>query len=173
MGKYANAITPRKKPSPQRISLAIAQDPEGYAEKLRLEEEQAKENKILSDKRRKKAERATDKFMKCVEDSLKNKMGGIIPPEWQMSLQLLEQYYTQWLMVSFELQELDSFIVSNAMGTLLEHPLVSMQNKFSIRLEKMMSEMGLTMKSAKQLQVVEPKKAESSLDKFLKAQADN
>lgn len=145
-----------------------------YAEDASVQEFFNPDNKKYHEaakRREKKAEKNTKKYIKCVKEFLSEKNGGEIPPSWNMGITLLEVYYKQWLMVTYELEALDSYVVTNNVGTLIEHPLIGMQNKFSTRLEKQVSEMGLSLKSGAKLNVVEPKKAESALDTFLKKQS--
>lgn len=122
--------------------------------------------------RQKKADRATKKYMKSVRAFLESKNGGIIPPEWEMSLNMLEIYYTQWLLITYTIQDSGEYTTINSVGNLVEHPLIGSQNKAATRLEKQISEMGLSMKSGKKLEVVEPKKNESELDKFFKSKVE-
>lgn len=122
-------------------------------------------------KRLKKANKMTDEYMADVTDFLKEKAGGEIPKEWKLPLSLLKQYYKQWLLVSLELEELDSYIIGNY-GGVTEHPLINIQTKMSTRLEKQIAELGLSLKSGKKLDIVDPKKSESALDAFLKGQTN-
>lgn len=115
----------------------------------------------------KKVEKETKKFLKDVRDFIKNKNSGDIPSEWLMSLKLLETYYRQFLKTTYELESLDSVICDSRYGP-TAHPLLKIQMQAAVRLEKMMSELGLSMKAAVKLDVVKPQVEESPLEAFVK-----
>lgn len=121
----------------------------------------------MEEKTLKKVEKETKSFLKDVKDFIKNKNNGAIPAEWLMSLKLLETYYRQFLQVTYELEGLDSIVVDSRYGV-VAHPLLKIQNTAAVRLEKMMSELGLSLKSATKLEVVKPVVEESPLTKFVK-----
>lgn len=123
-----------------------------------------KDKEIL--KNEKKIEKKVKKFMKAVKEFLRSKNGGIVPPEYECSLMLLETYYQQFLQLSDELDRLDSYLV---MGRYSEvpHPLLSARDKASMRLESLMKELGLTLRAQAKLEIVEPKD-ESPLEAFVK-----
>lgn len=117
--------------------------------------------------RMKKINRKTAQFMKSVRDFLTVKGGGEIPTEWELSLLLLETYYKQFLMATVQLEEVGTLLVESRYGP-QENALLKIQSRAATRLEKQMSELGLSLKSGAKLGVTEPKKEETALDKFLK-----
>lgn len=119
-------------------------------------------------KKEKKIEKKVKKFMKAVREFLKAKNGGVVPPEYECSLLILETYYQQFLQLSEEINSLDSYLV---MGRYAEvpHPLLSARDKASMRLETMMKELGLTLRAQARLDIVEPSKGEENpLESFIK-----
>lgn len=121
----------------------------------------------MDDQTKKKIERETNKFLKDVRKFITDKNNGVIPPEWAMSIRLLETYYRQFLQVTYELEGLESVIVDSRYGP-TAHPLLKVQNTAAVRLEKMMSELGLSLKSATKLEIAKPVVEESVLTKFVK-----
>ena len=126
---------------------------------------------VFNPARAKKVEAKTKKFMKSVKEFLTVKGGGSIPSEWQLSLELLEMYYRQFMNISLQLEDEQSYVISSRYGV-MPHPLLKIQNNAAIRLEKQMSELGLSLKSGKKLEVTDVKKEDSALDKFLKKQVE-
>lgn len=119
-------------------------------------------------KKERKIEKKVKKFMKAVREFLKSKSGGVVPPEYECSLLLLETYYEQFIKLSDELDSLDSYLV---MGRYSEvpHPLLSARDKASTRLESLMKELGLTLRAQAKLEIVEPSKGEENpLESFIK-----
>lgn len=118
---------------------------------------------------KKYTDKSTRKFMKSVKAFLATKAGnynGEIPAEWECSIMLLEAYYRQFMELDMTIQDLDSVIVEGRYGPTVS-PLCTARDKASCRLEALMKEMGLSMKSAIKLNVVEPQKEESALEKFM------
>ena len=122
---------------------------------------------VRKPQRMKKINRKTTVFMKSVREFLTEKGGGTIPPEWELSLMLLETYYKQFLMATIQLEETDSLLVESRYGP-QENALLKIQSRAATRLEKQMSELGLSLKAGAKLGVTEPKKEETALDAYLK-----
>ncbi len=121
----------------------------------------------------KKIDKKQKKFMKVVRDYLTTKGGGSLPPEWELSIDLLDNYYRQYLIACAEMEGLDSWYVQTERGKgYKEHPVLLIRDKAAIRLERLMSQMGLTLKSGKTLGTTEIKKEETELDKFIKSQKE-
>ena len=120
---------------------------------------------------KKEVDRSTKKFMKSARAFLATKGGGEVPSEWELSLVLLEAYYRQFIELNLQISQLDSLIIEGRYGA-VPSPLLACRDKASVRLEALMKEMGLSMKSGIKLNVVEPKKEESALDKYLKKQVE-
>ena len=59
----------------------------------KIEDYDEKALKILQEKR---VGKQVKKYMKVVEEFLKSKNGGKIPPEWGCSLMMLETYYREF-----------------------------------------------------------------------------
>lgn len=121
----------------------------------------------MDEKALKKVDKETKSFLKDVKDFIKEKNNGHIPAEWLMSLKLLETYYRQFLQVTYELEGLDTIVVDSRYGV-VAHPLLKIQNTAAVRLEKMMSELGLSLKSATRLEIAKPVVEESPLTKYVK-----
>lgn len=119
-----------------------------------------------------KTEAKTKKFLKAVNTFLAEKNGGKIPAEWSASLEMLENYYYQFTALSLEIAELDTLLVQSRYGV-VPSPLLQAQNQASARLESIMKQLGLTLKSAKGLEIIEPQKKKSALDKFLEGTMKN
>jgi phage terminase small subunit len=119
----------------------------------------------------KKVDKRAKKFMKVVRDYLTTKGGGSLPPEWELSIDLLETYYRQYLVACAEVEKLDCWYIATERGKgAKEHPIFLIRDKAAIRMESLMRQMGLTLKSGKQLGTTEVKSEETELDQFLKSQ---
>lgn len=126
---------------------------------------------MLDKEENKKVDRQVKKFMKVVKDYLTVKGGGVFPPEWELSKDLLETFYRQFLVSCAEIEKLDCLYVDTGRGGgQKEHPLLSIRDKAAIRIEGLMKQMGLTMKSGLQMGTTDVKKEETPLDEFLKEQ---
>ncbi len=111
--------------------------------------------------------REVNRVMKSVKTFLEKKAGGNIPPEWSISLTLLETYLRQFLMATKQLEETEDLLVEGKRGP-VPNALLNVQAHAATRLEKAMSELGLSLKSSKKLGLSEPKKDETALDAFFK-----
>lgn len=126
-------------------------------------------NIMLDKEENKKVDRQVKKFMKVVKDYLTVKGGGVFPPEWELSKDLLETFYRQFLVSCVEIEKLDCLYVDTGRGGgQKEHPLLSIRDKAAIRIEGLMKQMGLTMKSGLQMGTTDVKKEETPLDAFFK-----
>lgn len=123
------------------------------------------------EKRKKTITREAKKFLDAAEEFLKEKNGGALPPEWKCSLKMLEIWYRQFLQLTYEIEDLPSIIVQSRYGA-VPSPLLNAQSACAIRVEKALSDMGLTFKSAAKLNVVTPKEEESVLEKFMKGKVE-
>ena len=131
-------------------------------------------NIMLDKEENKKVDRQVKKFMKVVKDYLTVKGGGSFPPEWALSKDLLETFYRQFLVSCAEIEKLNCLYVDTGRGGgQKEHPLLSIRDKAAIRIEGLMKQMGLTMKSGLQMGTTDVKKAESPLDAFFKENLQN
>lgn len=119
----------------------------------------------------KKVTRQTNDFMKAVKEFLTIKGGGEIPTEWSLSLLLLETYYKQFLLATYQLEDTESLLVESRYG-MVENGLLKIQSRAATRLEKQMAELGLSLKAGSKLGVTEPKKELSPLDKFMKGKIE-
>lgn len=116
-------------------------------------------------------EKKTKKFMKSVRAFLASKSGGQVPMEWECSLLLLEEYYKQFVMLTEEINKLDSVIVDSRYGS-IPHPLLAARDKSAIRLEALMKALGLTLKAALSMDIAEPVIEESPLESFVKGKVE-
>lgn len=110
--------------------------------------------------------RKTNKFMESVKNFLKKKSGGDIPDEWEASLMILEEYYKLFMQLTLEIEKLDSFLVPSKYGQIIS-PLIGARDSAARRLESMMGNLGLTLKSAIKLDVAEVEVSDSPLESFL------
>lgn len=117
-------------------------------------------------KRDKKIEKKVKKFMKDVRTFLASKAGQVAP-EWSCSLALLEEYYHQFLVLSDEINNLETLITMTRYGQ-APHPLLTARDKTAVRLEALLKTTGLTFKEATKLEIVEPVVEESPLEAFVK-----
>ena len=117
------------------------------------------------------AEKKTKKFMRSVRDFLKKKNGGQVAPEWECSLLLLETYYSQFIRLNEEIEKLDSIIEVGRYGP-KPSPLLNARDMTAVRLESIMKQLGLTLKSALTMEIAEPVIEESPLESFVKGRIE-
>lgn len=123
---------------------------------------------------KKRVDKEAKKFIKSVRAFISTKAGridGTIPPEWECSIMLLESYYRQFMELDLQIQQMDSVVVNGRYG-LQVSPLCTARDKASTRLEAQLKEMGITMKSAIKLNVVDAKKEVSVLEKYMGKQIE-
>lgn len=120
----------------------------------------------MSEKDTKKVEKKVKKFMKSVRAFLTEK-SGCVRAEWECSLFLLETYFEEFLMLTMEIESLDSLLSENRYGV-IPHPLLSARDKSAIRLEGLLKSLGCTFKEASKMDIVETVVEESPLDAFIK-----
>lgn len=120
----------------------------------------------MSEKDAKKIEKKVKKFMKSVRNFLTEKSGSV-RAEWECSLFLLETYFEEFLMLTIEIEKLDSLLQNSRYGT-QPHPLLGARDKSAIRLEGLLKSLGCTFKEAAKMEVIEPVVEESPLDAFIK-----
>ena len=123
---------------------------------------------MLNSTEKKKVSKQVRKFIKIVNNFLSTKGGGTFPKEWTLSRDLLETYYHQFLTACAEIEQLGCLYIETNRGSQKEHPLLSIRDKAAIRIEGLMKQMGLTMKSGLQLGTTDVQKAETPLDLFFK-----
>lgn len=116
--------------------------------------------------------RKTNKFMESVKNFLKKKSGGEIPDEWEASLMILEEYYKLFVQLTLEIEKLDSFLVPSKYGQIIS-PLIGARDSAARRLESMMGNLGLTLKSAIKLDMTEVEVSDSPLETFLAGNNNN
>lgn len=118
---------------------------------------------------KRKAERQTKKFMKAARAFLATKLTGSsdgqIPDEFELNLILLESYYKQFIMLDLEINDLESLVIEGRYGPLV-NPICNARDKACVRLESLIKQLGLSLKSGKQIGSIEISKKESPLDKF-------
>lgn len=117
-------------------------------------------------KRDKKIEKKVKKFMKAVRAFLAHK-AGYVADEWECSLILLEEYYKQFLVLTDEINNLESLVSLTRYGEAPNALLVA-RDKTAVRLEALLKTTGCTFKEATKLEVIEPVVEESPLDTFMK-----
>ena len=121
---------------------------------------------------KKKVDLKTKKFIKSAEKFLAEKAGvDEVPVEWEVSLIMLESYYRDFLTLVIKISQLDSITFKGRYGE-QPSPLLGARDKAAIRLESLLKEMGMTMKSGVKMKVVEAQKADSPLDQFIKGKIE-
>ena len=101
-----------------------------------------------------KAERETKKFMKDVNSYLAKKAGGKVPPEWACSCRLLGEYYKQFITLTTLIESLDDYFVPSKYGNVL-NPLFGARDAAARRLERLMVQMGMTLKEASRMDMID------------------
>lgn len=101
-----------------------------------------------------KAERETKKFMKDVNAYLAKKAGGKVPPEWACSCRLLGEYYKQFITLTTLIESLDDYFVPSKYGNVL-NPLFGARDAAARRLERLMVQMGMTLKEASRMDMID------------------
>lgn len=124
----------------------------------KLTDEELKGNKI---------DRKVKSFMKVVRKFLASKNGGEVAPEWECSVMMLEAYYEQFIRLSEDIAGLDSLIEMGRYGP-QPSALLKARDATAVRLEAMMKQLGLTLKSALTMDIAEPVQEESPLESFVK-----
>ena len=101
-----------------------------------------------------KAERETKKFMKDVNSYLAKKAGGKVPPEWACSCRLLGEYYKQFITLTTLIESLDDYFVPSKYGNVL-NPVFGARDAAARRLERLMVQMGMTLKEANRMDMID------------------
>ena len=130
--------------------------------KRKLTKEELKDNKV---------ERKVKAFMKVVRKFLASKNGGEMAPEWECSVMMLEVYYEQFIRLCEEISNLDSLIEVGRYGP-QPSPLLKARDATAIRLEALMKQLGMTLKSALSMDIAEPIQEESPLESFVKGKIE-
>lgn len=115
----------------------------------------------------KKVDARVKKFMDVVERFLASKNGGEIAPEWSLSIDMLRVYYGQFIRLSMEIDALPSLIETTRYGA-APSPLLKARDTTAVRLESLMKQLGLTLKSALTMDIAEPIQEASPLETFVK-----
>ena len=94
---------------------------------------------------------------------------GKIPDEFELNLILLESYYKTFIMLDLEINDMDTIVVDGKYGP-QPSSLLTIRDRSCVRLESLMKQLGLTLKSGQQMGATEIKKEESPLETFMKGQ---
>lgn len=129
------------------------------------------EIQIMDEKKKASIERKTKKFLAITRKFLAGKNGGEVAPEWECSLTMLEVYYEQFLTLSAEIQELPSIIEDSRYGK-SPSALLKARDTTAVRLESLMKQLGLTLKSALTMDIAEPVQEQSPLEKYVQGKID-
>lgn len=125
----------------------------------------------MDEKKKTSIEKKTKKFLATTRKFLASKNGGEVAPEWECSLTMLEVYYEQFLTLSAEIQELPSIIEDTRYGK-APTALLKARDTTAVRLESLMKQLGLTLKSALTMDIAEPVKEESPLEQFVQGKIE-
>lgn len=119
-----------------------------------------------------RADRETKKFMKDVNAYLAKKAGGKVPPEWACSCRLLAEYYKQFITLTTLIESLDDYFVPSKYGNVL-NPLFGARDSAARRLERLMVQMGITLKEANRMDMIDvAEEDDSPLATFLSGKDD-
>lgn len=94
----------------------------------------------------------TTKYINKIRSYIVSKYGGV-SPQWELSLNMLESNIATFVECDKILAR-EGYIVSGARG-LMVHPAAMLRDKALIRIEKLLTEYGLTPKAEKKLEVSE------------------
>ena len=119
----------------------------------------------------KKVDARVKKFMDVVERFLASKNGGEIAPEWSLSIDMLRVYYGQFIRLSMEIDALPSLIETTRYGA-APSPLLKARDTTAVRLESLMKQLGLTLKSALTMDIAEPVQEQSPLEKYVQGKIE-
>lgn len=119
----------------------------------------------------KKVDARVKKFMDVVERFLASKNGGEIAPEWSLSIDMLRVYYGQFIRLSMEIDALPSLIETTRYGK-APSALLKARDTTAVRLESLMKQLGLTLKSALTMDIAEPVQEQSPLEKYVQGKID-
>ena len=125
------------------------------------------ENELLE----KKVNKRVQEFMEDTRAFLKSKNGGEVDPTWEMSLFMLQTYYSEFIRLSLEIDGLPSIIEKTRYGY-APSPLLTARNSTAVRLESLAKSLGLTLKAALTMNIAEPVKEESPLEQFVKCKVE-
>ena len=128
--------------------------------------------KLTDEQIRKKVDLKAKKFMKSAEKFLATKAGGTeVPVEWEVSTIMLESYYREFLELTLRIEQLDSLTIQSRYGE-APNPILTVRDRAAARLESLLKQMGMTMKSSVSMGTVEPQREITPLDTFLKKQIE-
>lgn len=113
----------------------------------------------------------TKKFMKIARSFLAKKNGGEVAPEWECSLLLLETYYNQFIRLNKEIEGLESIIEDGRYGP-QPSVLLKARDATAVRLESILKQLGMTLKAASTMEIIEPVVEESPLESFVKGKIE-
>ena len=119
------------------------------------------------EKRKFRCKKKCKEYIDTVRNFLTEKNGGTFPPEWELSVNLLETYYMQFLMINEEIDALPSLTIVGRYGP-VPSPLLGCRDRAAQRIEQLMKELALTFKANIKLELSEPVAEESTINKFLK-----
>lgn len=131
--------------------------------KQKLSEEEKTKNRI---------ERETAKYMENVKTFISSANNGMIPPEYECSLRMLEAYYKQFLVFTAEIDKLDSYIVNTRYG-LAPNALLKARDTTVQKLDMILKALGCTFKTQVSMKLVDTKPVEESpLEKLMKGELE-
>ncbi len=113
-----------------------------------------------------KAKKMVKKYMAGVRAYLKERNGGALQSTWDLDLQLLEDYYYQYCVISQMIMNLDSMIAPSRYGY-QPSPLLKARDSSAMRLADLQKSLGLSLKAGKTLGMIEPVREQSSIEEFL------
>lgn len=118
-----------------------------------------------------RVETRVKKFMADTRAFLASKNGGEVDPTWEMSLFMLETYYREFIRLSMEIDSMDSLVENSHYGK-RPSQLLAARNASAVRLESLAKSLGLTLKSALTMDIAEPVKEVSPLEKYVQGKIE-
>lgn len=119
---------------------------------------------MTDDEIKAQAKKKTKKFIKDVRTFIKEHSGEE-SPQLEVSLIMIENYFYEFLFLTMKLENMDSIIITGRYGE-QPTPLIAARDKAATRLESMLKESGLTLKSAQKIPQSK-KKEKSVLEQFM------
>lgn len=119
---------------------------------------------MTDDEIKAQAKKKTKRFIKDVRAFIKEHSGEE-SPQLEVSLIMIENYFYEFLFLTMKLENMDSIIIAGRYGE-QPTPLIAARDKAATRLESMLRESGLTLKSAAKIPQAK-KKEKTILEQFM------
>lgn len=118
----------------------------------KLTEEEKTNNRIA---------REVKAYMDNVKTFIANANNGMIPPEYECSLRMLEAYYKQFLVFTAEIDKLDSYVTNTRYG-LQPNAILKARDSSVQKLDMILKALGCTFKTQVSMKLVDTKPVEEN-----------